>query len=166
MLIEEIKTAVLEEADLGLRFYPSLSEEYGPDDQHPPYLMTVQLDSLDVKLKHGMDEVEGGEPVVWSKVDELVSKVSTSVERRRSEGPSLRVAAASATSTVNAERDKEVIASEVGYDPKGDGESPKVLKKDIVRVVSRAVKRSLKDMRTAIDREFAPAKEEPAETKN
>ena len=166
VLVEEIKTAALEEADLGLRFYPSLTEEYGESDQHPPYLMTVNVDSLDVKLRHGLTEVEEGEPEVWSEVDELVGTVSTSVERRRSNGPPLRVAAASAVAEVDAERDAERIESEIGYNSKLSGESPKVLKKDIVRAVRRALQRSLKDMRTAIDREFTPFKEESTSENN
>ena len=40
-LITSIKEVVREEANLGLRFYPTLSESYPPNDQRPPHLMTI-----------------------------------------------------------------------------------------------------------------------------
>ena len=151
-----VREAVRSKADLGLRFYPTPSESYGKKDQRPPYLMTVDIDSLEVALDHETIEEEGKEPVTKTSVAKVSVAVSASIEHRRVTGPPLVVATSSATSVVKAEQNAEKSASGMGYEPSHDGAGVKVLKKDILRAVQSATDRALKEMRTPIDREFSP----------
>ena len=154
-----LKEAVRGKADLGLRFYPTPSDLYGESDRRPPYLMTVELDSLVVSFDREMIEEEGAEPRIDASVDTIGCSVSASVARRRENAPSLVVATSQASSQFSAETKPETLASGRGYVPKFEGPALKILEKDIVRAVEAAVDRALKAMRTPIDREFAP---EPA----
>ena len=155
-LFAAVRDAVRAEADLGLRFYPTPSEEYGENDKRPPYLMTVNLDQLSLVFDHEMIEEEGEEPRVEASVDTVVCSVSASIENRREDAPSLIVATAKSSSDIAAETDAEDLAAGQGYTPKFEGADLKVLEKDIVKAVQTAVDRALKSMRTPIDREFAP----------
>jgi len=150
-LSEEIKTIVREEASLGLRFYPTPTSEYGANDMHPDYLMLVEVESLVVNFEHEMIEVEGEEPRIVTEIGSVTCDVTTSLQRRRANGPALRVASSTGTATVNA---GEVENTDASYAPKSDGPSPRILKEDILKAVERSVDKSLKSMRTAIDREF------------
>ncbi len=155
-LLAAVKEAVRSKADLGLRFYPTLSEEYAETDQHPPYLMTVHLDRLSLDFDHEMIEEEGAEPRIEASVDTVGCAVSASIEHRRENAPSLIVAEATGSSELSAETDEDALAAGQGYVPRFEDATLKVLEKDILQAVQTAVDRALKNMRTPIDREFAP----------
>ena len=159
-LVAAVKEAVRSEADLGLRFYPTLSERYGPNDRRPSYLMTVELKSLNILFEQELIEPEEAPARLVTTIDEVQCSVSASLERRRGNAPPLTVATASSSQKVNAERDPDAIEAGRGYAPKFDGPTMKVLEADITRAVQTASEAALRTMRKPIDREFAPAKEE------
>ena len=152
----EIHRVVREEANLGLRFYPTPSHEYAADHQRPAYLMTVELDSLVVNFNHEVVEEEGEEQRMITTVESVTCNATSSLLRRRPNGPALRVSSGTGSSTVSVDAPDDAEGS---YAPKHDGPSPRIDKHDILKAVERAVDKTLKSMRTAIDREFEPAED-------
>lgn len=159
-LVAAVKEAVRSEADLGLRFYPTLSERYGPNDRRPSYLMTVELKSLNVLFEQELIEPDGAPARLVTTIDEVGCSLSVALERRRGNAPPLTVATAKASERVGAETDPETIEMGKGYAPKFDGPTMKVLEADIRKAVERASHAALATMRKPIDREFAPQKED------
>lgn len=161
-LVAAVKEAVRSEADLGLRFYPTLSERYGPNDRRPEYLMTVELKALNVLFEQELIEPEGAPARLVTTIDEVGCSVSISLEKRRGNAPPLTVATARANERVSAEDDPDTIEMGKGYAPKFDGPTMKLLESDITESVREASSVALRTMRKPIDREFAPAEEAAA----
>jgi hypothetical protein len=154
-LYAALKTAVAQEADLGLRFYPTPSERYGKQDKRPDYLMTVELNQLNFAIEQELVESEGQAAHIESSVDKVSCEVTATIERRRDNAPSLVVATAKGASEVSAESDAQALSTGTGYAPKHDGAELKILERDIARAVENASRKALKSMRTPVDREFA-----------
>ena len=58
-LNEAISYVVLSLADVGLRFYPILSQDYGKKDTHPQHRMVVQVQELVIDTEHELVEDRG-----------------------------------------------------------------------------------------------------------
>jgi hypothetical protein len=163
-LRELVHDAVLSEADMGLRFYPTPSSAYREGDTRPEYLMMIELAELRLDFDYETVKNDGEEPYVLTTIEELESSVNASIVRRRADGPDLVVARTSASAKVSAQSDPERIAASPGYRPRGESDEVKVLESDIRRSVATATAKALKAMRTPVDREFAPAEEPEPET--
>lgn len=161
-LFDAMRGVIEERADIGLRLFPVWSEAYGPEDDRPPYLLTVELESLEVFVE--TDETGGGdEPlVIETYVDAVQLGVHASFERRRDNGPALLVASASDSVRARGERDEEDLRTGITYSSGPGPNDPPVLQDDVLRALDGAVRGALKDLRNPIDRELAPLAVEPA----
>ena len=155
-LEESVRAVVRSEADLGLRFYPTPSESYGPNDTRPPYRMSVDIDSLNVRFKRTTVEEEGQVPWVRTSVDKISCSVRAAVERRRDDGPALEVGRGSATVESGASRSRDDLDIVREYALAFQGERVTVRESDLLEAVEKATKKALAQLRTPIDREFAP----------
>jgi len=158
-LVRAIQEAVQSEADLGLRFYAPPTESYAEGDQRPEYRMKVDVTDLEIEFKNKMIEEEGQEPRIESSVGRIRARVSTSVEKRRDDGPPLTVASGEGSAAFGAETRQEVIDAATAYQPKFEGATLQVLEGDILQAVQAAAERAMRSMLRAIDREFAPLAE-------
>ena len=51
-LLEAVADVVLAKADVGLRFYPVLSQNYGRKDPRPDYVMAIEVRDLEICYGH------------------------------------------------------------------------------------------------------------------
>ena len=147
---------VLDRADVGLRFYPVLSELYESDDQRPPYLLTVVARDLEVeyefKTKKG---AEGEEPEVITELSSLRCNVTATLERRRQGRPPLPVARSKQEIHWNV-NDPEAGVDTYPLKPIEEGdEALAVAQDDVTLGLERAVNAALKGLVESIDRELS-----------
>lgn len=91
---QQIAEQVLRKADLGLRFYPVLTERYAPDQARPQFLLTVQLSDFSVDIdrdvkRHRSGGVETIETSRW--LERIHCTATVAMEKRRNGSPSLLV---------------------------------------------------------------------------
>lgn len=151
--------AVLAVADMGLRFYPVLSEHYASDHTHPDYTMRVELMDLEVLLDHDLIEEEDEDPYIETSVKEVVCVAVATIERRRPGGPALVVGRSRADAEVRASDIEGPMAVFALRRKAEDGSTLYVTRQDVVDAVERAVERALVRLQKPIDREFAPVED-------
>lgn len=156
----EFDELVLEQADVGMRFYPLGSDAYENDNQRPSYLLTVTASNLDVEYKYKDKKVgEGEEPRVETLLSALRCDVVATLERRRQGRPALPVGRSKQSVHWRVKAPEEGVdtypLSRPGVEGE-DGERPilEVARADVMLGVDRAVRAALKDLVRPIDREF------------
>jgi hypothetical protein len=156
-LDEAITQQVLSMADLGMRFYPVLSSEYGSDDVRPPYVMVVQVLTLDVNADHKLIEEKGQEPRISSSVESLDCAATASVKKRRADGPPLIVGDGEGKGHVYVRSDAKALESQVTFPVKRTSEEHEALQvteKDVMAVVEEAVVDALRTVLKPVDRDL------------
>jgi len=152
-----IADRVLALADVGMRFYPILSSEYGKKAGRPEHIMLVTVEDLVVNTQNRMVEEKGAEPRIDSSVQSLDCTASTSVEKRRGEGPPLVVGASPGTGHSRVKSGSEGAETSTTYRLKRDSaEGPDlyVSKEDILASVEKAVVSGLREVVEAVDRDL------------
>ena len=166
-LLEAVADVVLAKADVGLRFYPVLSQNYGRRDPHPDYVMTVEVRDLEIRYGHRTLSDKGKEPTLETFVDKLDCSVSATITKRRAQGPSLTVGHfdGAGSITVGEHRSDDSQSYEVKR-AEGKG-AMTVARSDLLRATERGLGRALKGLITPIDRElsFRDMHEQPASPK-
>jgi hypothetical protein len=153
-LLEAVADVVLLQADLGLRFYPVLAQNYGRSDPRPDYVMNVDVRDLQIGYGHRTVSEKGQEPKLETFVEDLTCSVSATVTKRRAKGPSLTVGHFEGSGTVP-----------VGAEPAADALSYEVLREDdkpalsvqrshLLEVAERGLGRALKGLIAPVDREL------------
>jgi hypothetical protein len=188
---KDIVSAVLAKSDVGLRFYPVLTERYAGDDTHPPYLMTIDIRDLHITVSEET-ETQGEDDAATARTHRWVSRIEltamTGLHKRRDNAPPLTVASHEGVYTSSVQRPpagravadgvaiKEPGAGAADPTPAaaaeasgpGDGEPVMVepvmvAQSRIIAAVDMAFEHALRRMIVAIDRELAlQAKNEPA----
>ncbi len=102
-----IVSQVLAKSDVGLRFYPVLSEQYARNHARPPYLMTIDLGNLHVSISQETKKSGEGD-ATRTQIHRWVSRVQmtamTNLHKRRDNAPPLTVASQKGTATVSVQR--------------------------------------------------------------
>ncbi len=99
-----IVSEVLAKSDVGLRFYPVLSEQYADDHAHPPYLMIIDLRNLHITVSEETKKIGEGDAAT-TQIHRWVSRVQmtamTNLNKRRDNAPPLTVSSQKGTATVS-----------------------------------------------------------------
>lgn len=151
---------VLSIADVSLRFYPILSEQYGSDEARPPHRMIVEIHELAVNLDQEMIEEEGEEPLIQSFVKSVECVASAKVERRRADGPPLVIGRGKGKGHTRVRNDPERLDAHTSYSvkrPSESGEDLRVTQEEMLATVEEAVVDALREVMKAVDRDFALA---------
>lgn len=148
-----IAQRVLALGDLGMRFYPILSEDYAEGDARPPHLMVIRVQGFDVNAEHDVVEVEGStEPQITTTLESVDCDLKATIQRRRADAPPL------------------VIGTEEGHgrvriDPEGEGrryavaneeteERLEVRRREILDATEKALINALRGLVEPVDREL------------
>lgn len=153
-LVRAIEEAVLREADVGLRFYPVRSADYGEGQARPDYRLAVRVERLVAEL--GMDAQT--QTQVLRRVE---TEVDVALGRRRADGPTLVVARSSQGARrrpVEADVGVQEASYTVAAGSPGGVSGVSVPRATIVAAVREAVNEALSQMVRAIDREFAQSR--------
>jgi hypothetical protein len=187
-----VTDAVLSEANVGLRFYPVLTDQYSEGQARPPYLMSVQLRGLGLEVDEARQTKKDGETARLRWISRVSCSAETTLEKRREDGPPLMVDRATSTSarrlsqpelgttiadglTLKEDALRDEHAGEGGGEPDagehdGEGEHAgeaggehklltseplQVARQNVVVTARSAVRESLSEMVTAIDRELS-----------
>lgn len=158
-LEETITDEVLSLADVGMRFYPVPSSDYGEGDAHPARLMVVRIEDLVVRTEEETVEEEGSDPRVESFVSGVECSASASLEKRRESAPPLLVAEDHGESRVGVRAGRETEAEEArdSFPLSGDqsGEEPlRVPREKVARAVEKAVVTALRGLMAPVDRDL------------
>ena len=171
-----IVSEVLAKSDVGLRFYPVLSEQYADDHAHPPYLMIIDLRNLHITVSEETKKIGEGDAAT-TQIHRWVSRVemtaTTDLYKRRDNAPPLTVASHKGTATVTVQRLRAgqtvaggAVVNESGAGATGavaaeasgshDGEpAVMVARSRIIDAVDLAFEDALRRMIVAIDRDLA-----------
>jgi hypothetical protein len=139
--------AVLQQADVGLRFYAVESSRYSADDKHPEHLLTVHLHTLDYSATPGIDAAP-------AEINRLQVGLEATVERRRESGPALPVARSVVKGSVRPGATSITRPVEASYFVTGEDGTMSLTDIALQTAVRRAVTDSLTQMLPAIDREL------------
>lgn len=143
-----VQQAVLQQADMGLRFYAVESTRYESADKHPDHILTVHLQSIDFTATPGRDS----EPAA---ITRLRVGLEATMERRRDTGPALPVARSVVNGSVSPSATSDTRPVEASYFVRSeDAGAISLTDIAIQAAVRRAVIDSLTEMLPAIDREF------------
>ena len=160
--VEELRESVTELAlslaDVGMRFYPVLSEHYEDDAARPPYLMVVRVEDLDVDVREETIKEKDQEPRVHHSAAGMVCTVVSSLEQRREGAPALIVGRSSISSRWRGSRDDDELGAVPTYTVAEDGgarHGVRVAREDVLSAVDKAMVRSMRELVEAVDREFS-----------
>jgi len=154
----EIAKVVLDLADVGLRFYPVLANEYGQKDIRPERMMVVQVQGLSINVENKLIEEKDQAPRIESSVKSLTCSVDASVKKRRAQGPSLSIGDSEGVGNLRVKDSSETAA--VTYQVKHDSadEQPlEISRQDVLDAVEKAVVDALRELVKPIDRDLAPS---------
>lgn len=166
-IVEQVQTV----ADLGMRFYPVLSNQYEDDDARPEYVLNVRVTELAVETDHRNVEKKDEPPRIESKVKGLDAIATAVVQRRRNGAPELVVANAQATGHVYAVGQERV--GELALEGEGafgvvkldaSHQELRVCESDVLQAIDEAVVNALRGVIKGVDRELgmeAPAAAKP-----
>jgi hypothetical protein len=169
-LLRAIADLAMTKADLGLRFYPVLSSQYGPKDPRPEYLLTVDVRDLDITFDHSTTQVEGGEPIIKIFIKQVDCAVSATLSKRRATGPALVVGRSEGKgSTVVASSNTESKTSYPVNRQGADKQPLVLLHTDLVLTTEKGLLQALSGLLSPVDREMslrgAPHEAQPATPK-
>jgi hypothetical protein len=155
-LDELVAEQVMSQADVGLRFYPVASSAYGPDDVRPTYLLSVEIQDLEIDLGHKTVEGEPGQdPTLVTLVKGLRCIAVLEVMKRREEGPALTVGTASQSGSMEVSQRRPELPEPVFAVRRDEGQqSLQVCGEDLQSAVRRAVESALKKLTGPIDRDL------------
>ena len=154
-LTRAVADVVLARSDLGLRFYPVLSTQYGPKDPRPEYQLTVDVLDLALHIDHRTTRVEGSEPQITPVITQLDSSIAATLMRRRPVGPPLVVGRAEGKGLTSVETSSAPGTKET-YAVTRDGKQPRNVGRDVVlQVTDRGVTQALTALVGPVDRELA-----------
>jgi len=156
--------AVLDDADVGMRFYPVLSELYEDDSQRPPYLLKVVARDLEVQYDFKTEKgAEGEEPRVVTELAGLRCNVTATLERRRQGRPALPVARGQKEVQWSVD-DPDAGVDTFPLKPIAEGEGGlSVAQDDVMEGVDRAVTAALRQLVHSVDRELALSEKRAAQ---
>jgi hypothetical protein len=149
---------VLSMADVGMRFYPILDEQYGRNDEHPPYVMNVSLSDLVLESKNRLIEEEGAEPRIETTISSLSCMATVSIEKRREGAPPLVVAHSQGSGAIAVKTRSDEDSTRTMYPAERlvkDGPVPEVSRKDVLAAIEEAVTDALRGTVRAVDRDLA-----------
>lgn len=153
-----IADTVLSYADVGMRFFPILTDTYESRDARPERMMTVRVEKIGINTEHERMEEEGEAPWVESSVKSLDSMATASLEKRRKGAPSLVVGRGMGKSHVRAKSDDEFADGKPTYHVKreaDDHEELWVTNEDVQDAVGKAVINALREIVEPADRDLA-----------
>ncbi len=157
-ILDLIHDTAIDHADVGLRFYPVRSSDYGKDDARPPYLMVLLIQDLDVEMDHRLVEAEDAEPWIETGVRAVKCTAYAEVNKRRTNGPPLVVGSAQKTGDARMPGADEPIAVEASfplrYVPQC-GDKLRIPREVLIDAVDEALVGALAGLQKPIDREFA-----------
>ena len=158
----EITELVTSLADVGTRFYPIPTQEYGPDDVRPAWVMHVSVDSLELEAEHELIEKEGEESRIESSVTRMDCVARASVEKRRDNAPPLRVGSGEGHGRVHVVEPLEEDPQQSYYRVKrtlDKHEAMKVQHDDVMAAVEETVVEALRQIIKPVDRDFELARQ-------
>ncbi|MGE3172464.1 MAG: hypothetical protein AB7O97_07530 [Planctomycetota bacterium] len=150
-LTAALSSALIEEADIGLRFYPVAAADYADGQRRPDYRLQVTLRGLEVDVTSGSDEQA-------SAAERVTAALGVALQRQRADAPALLVASASQSANRREQPARTDGPVEASYRVAGSAQPVSVSQDAIVTAVRAAFRRAAADMVRAIDREFAPAR--------
>lgn len=148
-LRQAIAELVRSKGDIGLRFYPVLSDSYQSGDNRPPYVLNVKAHDLNITVGQKTIETGGGAPKTESVVERLECRVSSRIVKRRAKGPELLVASSSANKKLVATRDPGP-----GY-AVATSPQARVSRTDLLAALDAALTKAFRELVPAVDRELA-----------
>ena len=156
-LARAIADLVLTKADLGLRFYPVLSRQYGPKDARPEYLLIVDVRDLDVQLQQQTAPRDGSEPQVEASIKQLDCWVTATLSKRRTTGPALLVGRSESKGSAIVANDQSAAAKQTYTLKRANAEkpAPPLLHTDLVRATEKGLGSALTGLLIPVDRELA-----------
>ncbi len=154
-LTQAITDQVLSKADLGLRFYPVLTSAYDEGDPRPEYVMTVQIQDLNIGLDHRTIKHKDAEPTIETSVKNVACVAAVSMEKVRSSGPNLTVGSASGKGQKSASKVGEGETPASYAMVRDEGAQPlNVTRADLLAAVDSATDRAMKGIIDPVDREI------------
>lgn len=153
-----ISERVLGLADVGMRFYPVPTDEYGRGDAHPPYRLSVSFEDLIVDIDHEMIEEEDQAPRIESSVRDLGCSATAVVEKRRDDAPALVVGTGRGIGKVRVHAPDPEAAPSPTYDvtrASRDDELLTVSREDVLLAVEKAALAALREIVKPVDRELS-----------
>lgn len=153
-----IADRVLSLADVGMRFFPILSDTYESRDARPQRVMHVRIVKLTVNTAHERIEEEDEDPRYESSITSLDATATASVEKRRKGAPSLVVGSGEGHGHVRARSSDESTAAHPAYVVKRESdehEELRVTQDDVIDAVDKAVIDALREIVEPIDRDLA-----------
>ncbi len=164
---EELEAAmaqvVLSLADVGMRFYPILSEDYGNDSARPPHLMVVRIQEMGLEIDHETVEQEGHAPRIVMAVEGVACTASAAVQKRRQGAPPLVIGIGNGQGRVRTTQASALIGGQAAYGVKHespDQQSLLVHRQDLLAAIEKSVVDALREIMPSVDREFAPVEGE------
>lgn len=161
-LTRAVVAMVMTQADLGLRFYPVLSSDYGPNDTRPEYLLSVDVTDLDVAVDRPMTTATPGAPPVAGTpvIRQVDCVVTTTVSKRRTAGPALMVGRSTGRGTVSATTTTTTEGTDrTAYTlTRTDDQQPAVtlLHTDLMKATEKGLTLALAELVKPVDRELGP----------
>lgn len=152
---QALRDAVLGKADVGLRFYPVLTDRYTEQMPKPDYRMTVVVRDLTFGLDSRTTTSPGQDPVVETWISRLDIPVGVDLVKRRTAGPELTVGTAQQSGTASVPRSTKEPTGPTFPLQRTDNQSPlPVNQADLLRAIESGFGKALKDLLPAIDREL------------
>ena len=151
---DAVAELVAEHADIGLRFYPIPSSSYSGDDVRPDYVLRVELRDFTVDVDHHTVTHDDKDPTVEVFAKRVGCSVSSTLVRRRDNGPELTVGSTSRTGSAATAKSEEVTEGTT-YNVVREGEPISVREADLFKSIEQAVQRSFAELIVPISREKA-----------
>lgn len=152
---QALRETVLGKADVGLRFYPVLTDRYTEQMPKPDYRMTVTVRDLAFQLESRTTTQPGQDPVVESWINRLDVPVGIELVKRRPAGPELTVGTAQQSGTASVSRTPKEPTGPTFPLQRTDDQAPlPVAQADLLRAIESGLSKALKDLLPAMDREL------------
>jgi hypothetical protein len=149
-----VSETIFELADVGLRFYPVPSNTYEEGQQHPQYLLTVQIQDLSAKLAG--DAVQAArESKPGNELESVRCTAVATLVKRRNGGPPLIVGKSSGFGQARAQEAAANLSSMLDFELQAPyGLPPRLRSEDLRMSIRTAVHEALEQLVKPIDREF------------
>ena len=150
----DLSRELLSIADVGLRFYPILSKEYGDQDARPSYMMKLSIDQLIVSSNDKIIEEEGQETRIESSLRNVRCNGAASIELRRGSAPPLVVSQSLGEGQSRPSRDTDTSASFQVANRADNLPALFVAKESVLAASRKSIISALRGTIEAVDREL------------